>query len=153
MAGFVSYNGIPCECGGCGAKVADNRAHMNVQWANQHGAAIRIFCDQCGQWTDRKMTKAGEAVRVFTPDIPHPTYVDRVFGIDEGCKHDNAFCLVEAHWCPDCNSAVGVTCPLRGGQGFMEENEMEGDWVNYGDELVTCRECSGKGWTSDPSFQ
>lgn len=35
----------------------------------------------------------------------------------------------------------------------MEENEMEGDWINYGNDVVTCRECGGKGWTSDPSFQ
>lgn len=71
----------------------------------------------------------------------------------EECKHPDSFWIDDGLWCPDCNSMAGVTCPLCGGQGFMEENEMEADWINYGDELVTCRECGGKGWASDPSFQ
>lgn len=35
----------------------------------------------------------------------------------------------------------------------MEEDEMECDWINFDDELVTCKECDGYGWTADPSFQ
>lgn len=71
----------------------------------------------------------------------------------EECEHSHSFWVDDGLWCPDCNSVAGVICPLCGGQGFMGENEMEGDWINFGDELVVCRECDGKGWTSDPSFQ
>lgn len=69
------------------------------------------------------------------------------------CKHQESFWDDDQLWCPDCQTVVGVNCPLCGGDGFMEEDEMEADWINYGDDIVTCRECGGKGWTSDPSFQ
>lgn len=55
--------------------------------------------------------------------------------------------------CMQCGKAVGVICPLCGGDGFMQEADMEGDWINFGDDLVICRECLGEGWTADPSFQ
>lgn len=69
------------------------------------------------------------------------------------CKHEDAFWYDNDLWCPECGAAVGVTCPLCGGDGFMVEAEMECDWINYGNDLVTCRECNGEGWTRDPSFQ
>lgn len=75
---------------------------------------------------------------------------DEVKTCSHNCEHfwdDN--CLI----CTECYECVGVTCPLCGGEGFMEESDMESDWINYGNDLVTCRECGGKGWTSDPSFQ
>lgn len=59
----------------------------------------------------------------------------------------------QTYYCDNCGKAAAVVCPLCGGEGFMEEDEMECDWINYDDELVTCRECGGKGWTADPSFQ
>jgi hypothetical protein len=80
MTGYISYNGIPCECGACGAKVSENDAHMTVLWSNGHGTGIRIFCDECGIWTDWKYTfKRGLSSRIFRPVIPHPTYVDKHF--------------------------------------------------------------------------
>lgn len=73
---------------------------------------------------------------------------------EEECKHEgDAFWVDEGLCCEDCYQIIGVTCPLCGGQQFMPENEMEYDWINYGDDLVVCRECKGVGWTSDPSFQ
>lgn len=73
MTGYISYYGIPCECGQCGAKVSESdRVSMHVFWANQHGAKVRIFCRVCGHWTDRKMTASGETVRVFEPADPWP---------------------------------------------------------------------------------
>lgn len=79
MSGIISYNGISCECGACGAKVHENNAQMTILWANQHGTSIRIFCDLCGIWTDWTRTSKRTTSRIFRPVIPHPTYVDRVF--------------------------------------------------------------------------
>lgn len=86
MTGIITYNGISCECGECGAKVSENNAQMTVLWSNQHGSAIRVFCDLCGVWTDWKRTSQSASFRTFRPIIPHPTYVDRVFkeAADEG---------------------------------------------------------------------
>lgn len=58
-----------------------------------------------------------------------------------------------AYSCFSCGYVFYVDCPLCGGEGFMAENEMECDWVNYDDEIATCRECNGEGVTSNPSFQ
>lgn len=77
---YIEYNGIPCKCAECYAKVSEGNAHMHVLWANQHGAKIRIFCDMCGDWSDWvKTSKSGLCVTVFTPTIHHPSYVDKVF--------------------------------------------------------------------------
>jgi hypothetical protein len=56
-------------------------------------------------------------------------------------------------YCDSCGKAVAVTCPACGGDGVVQEDEYEGDWVNCTDELITCPECNGYGWTADPSFQ
>lgn len=55
--------------------------------------------------------------------------------------------------CFNCNYVFFVQCPLCHGEGFMPENEMECDWVNFSDREVICCECNGNGVTSDPSFQ
>jgi hypothetical protein len=78
MAGYVTYNGISCECGECGARVSEGNAQMKIRWSNQHGSSIRIFCDLCGVWTDWVRTNKRASHRTFRPVIPHPTYVDRV---------------------------------------------------------------------------
>lgn len=73
------------------------------------------------------------------------------------CEHCNAqletTLIEQTYYCDACGKAVGVVCPMCGGAGFMEEAEMESDWVNYGDDLVECDECDGYGWTAEPSFQ
>lgn len=54
----------------------------------------------------------------------------------------------------DIQKAVAVTCPLCGGEGTVSEAEHEADWVNFtDDDIITCPECNGCGWTADPSFQ
>ena len=58
----------------------------------------------------------------------------------------------QTYYCDSCGKAVAVVCPLCGGEGWMEEAEMECDWINCGDDLVECRECNGYGWTAEPSF-
>lgn len=59
--GFTVYEGIPIECPNCGAKHDNDKLRFTVLWVNQYGACIRVFCDQCGQWTDREMRR-GELV-------------------------------------------------------------------------------------------
>lgn len=54
MTSYLSYNGIPCECGACCAKVSD--VHIHILWSNGYGASIRVFCYLCGAWTDWKYT-------------------------------------------------------------------------------------------------
>jgi hypothetical protein len=72
------------------------------------------------------------------------------------CEHCGAelsmFEIDNTYYCEECGKAVAVVCPLCGGEGFMQEDEMECDWINYGDDLVTCHECNGYGWTAEPSF-
>lgn len=91
-------------------------------------------------------------------DPEYGDYVEDEADQSEPCEHcgsrDGSFLDDNnAYVCYACGKAVAVVCPLCGGEGFMEEANMECDWVNYGNDLVTCRECGGKGWTADPSFQ
>lgn len=71
------------------------------------------------------------------------------------CKHEEAFWFDgdkrDGYWCPDCNQWVGETCQTCGGQGFVQEDEYEGDWINCGPDLITCPECRGDGkvWYED----
>jgi len=61
---------------------------------------------------------------------------------------------LKCYYCTTCFAAVAVMCPLCGGEGHMPEAEAESDWVNFSDEeIITCPECGGYGWTADPSFQ
>lgn len=83
MSGYISYDGIPCECADCGAKVSENDADFTVLWANQHGTGIRVFCHKCGHWTDWKITtKKGLTFHTFIPVIPHWGFVERMFNED-----------------------------------------------------------------------
>lgn len=78
---------------------------------------------------------------------------DSLEDVPSTCAHSEAWWDNDELWCPDCNEVIGVICPLCHGEGFGEECEIESDWINYGNDLITCPECGGKGWTSDPSFQ
>lgn len=70
MSGYTVYGGIQCQCPNCGAKVSRNDARMLILWANQHGAAIRIFCEDCFQWSDRKLVNGkDEVIRVVRPPV------------------------------------------------------------------------------------
>ncbi len=84
MTSYVTYNGIPITCPACGTSHTD--VSMHIKWVNRHGASVRIFCNVCGVWTDRKRTDAGGLVDTVVPHaIPHPSYADRVFE-NEGSK-------------------------------------------------------------------
>jgi hypothetical protein len=80
--------------------------------------------------------------------LRHPTVCEHCHQPLEMMWDDDRDCYI----CENCFKGVAVNCPLCGGEGFMSEDEMECDWVNYTDELVTCRECRGEGWTANPSF-
>ena len=67
------------------------------------------------------------------------------------CKHEDAFWVDAGLWCPDCNCIVGVHCPACGGEGVVEENEYELDWINYGPDLITCPDCGGTGVVKEPA--
>lgn len=69
------------------------------------------------------------------------------------CTHSESFGVEEGLWCPDCNSIIAITCPSCGGQGWVEEDEYECDWVNFGNDAIMCPECKGSGWVSDPTWQ
>lgn len=49
----------------------------------------------------------------------------------------------------DYESGDEPECHTCGGDGFLEANEAYCDWVNYGDELVTCTNCKGSGLRKD----
>jgi hypothetical protein len=77
MSGYISYNGIPCECAHCGAKVSENNADFAILWANQHGTGIRVFCHKCGHWTNWKITaKRGLTSEIYKPIVPHFQFMD-----------------------------------------------------------------------------
>lgn len=69
------------------------------------------------------------------------------------CKHSGSFAVDEGLYCPNCDSICAVVCPSCGGQGWVEEDEYECDWVNCTNDAITCPECKGSGWVSDPSWQ
>lgn len=68
MPGYISYDGIPCQCGHCGAKDSEDDVNTHILWSNQHGTGLRVFCHECGYWTDWKRTdSAGLTSRVYLP--------------------------------------------------------------------------------------
>ncbi len=49
-----------------------------------------------------------------------------------------------AHRCEACDAWVTL-CETCGGEGYGAENEFECDWINYGDDWVSCPDCHGCG--------
>lgn len=60
--------GVMGTCPNCKTEIGAPhwKARSTTLWANQHGDCIRIFCDNCGQWSDVTYTdKAmGEIVAI-----------------------------------------------------------------------------------------
>lgn len=46
---YLEYAGMKCDCPKCGNKPSFDFpiCHIHIRWSNQHGAAIRIFCENC----------------------------------------------------------------------------------------------------------
>ena len=49
----------------------------------------------------------------------------------------------------DYDDGMEPGCHTCGGDGFLEANEAHCDWVNFGDELVSCPNCCGSGLLKD----
>lgn len=69
------------------------------------------------------------------------------------CKHEESFEVEEGLWCPDCNSIIAIRCYECGGEGFTYEDDYESDWINFTHDFITCPDCRGTGWVSDPTWQ
>lgn len=67
----------------------------------------------------------------------------------EPCQHEQAFWADDGLWCPDCRCCIAVRCHACGGEGVVEEDEYECDWINYGSDLIVCPECGGTGMLRD----
>lgn len=48
--------------------------------------------------------------------------------------------------CDSCGHIDWWKCGMCWGLGYGEESELECDWVNFGDEVIVCPRCEGKGW-------
>lgn len=76
--------------------------------------------------------------------------------MSEQCQHTDwtwqEFDGVDFMVCDDCGKTLGTTCPSCNGDGIVEEDEYEGDWVNFGSDLITCPECRGKGWVKERTW-
>lgn len=47
------------QCPNCNqpSGAPDWKAREHIKWANAHGRGTRLFCDNCGQWTDFILTQ------------------------------------------------------------------------------------------------
>lgn len=61
------------------------------------------------------------------------------------CKHDDAEWHDDNQYCLECGRIVAWVCEACHGEGFVQEDEYEGDWINFGPDLITCPECRGEG--------
>lgn len=48
--------------------------------------------------------------------------------------------------CESCQGVIRYRCEACHGDGCVEEDEYEGDWVNFGGDLIVCPDCRGDGW-------
>lgn len=66
------------------------------------------------------------------------------------CAHEETIYDGEndCYRCAQCYQVTAVRCEACGGEGIVEEDEYECDWVNFGPDLITCPDCHGKGWLS-----
>lgn len=49
----------------------DWKAREHILWANGYGKEIRLFCDNCGQWTDFKIDVHGDIYKTEIIQKPH----------------------------------------------------------------------------------
>ena len=64
------------------------------------------------------------------------------------CQHEPAFSLDEDQVliCEHCERIIAHQCDMCGGIGYGQENELECDWINFGDDLISCPRCCGARW-------
>jgi|SaaInlStandDraft_3_1057020.scaffolds.fasta_scaffold83747_2 hypothetical protein len=65
------------------------------------------------------------------------------------CQHEPDVIIESADdviICRKCAGVIAWKCDKCRGEGVGEENELECDWINYGNRLVTCNRCAGDGW-------
>lgn len=68
------------------------------------------------------------------------------------CNHEDWDWIDDYRVCNDCGKIIGSTCPSCNGEGIVEEDEYEGDWVNFSNDLITCPECLGRGWVKERTW-
>ena len=62
------------------------------------------------------------------------------------CQHiHGSFWIEDVEHCILCGAAVTERCETCGGEGVVQEDEYEGDWINYGPNLIACPDCNGNG--------
>ena len=60
------------------------------------------------------------------------------------CGNDPEYCTC------DYDTEEGLTCQVCGGDGFVQEDEYECDWINCGPNVICCPECGGHGFYQTP---
>lgn len=67
--------------------------------------------------------------------------------LKDECKHlDWDWNSDDCAICSDCGALLRSRCEVCGGEGIIQEDEYEGDWINYGPNLITCPDCGGSGY-------
>jgi len=67
--------GIEIECPDCGASGVGHVGRY-VWWVNQHGAKVRIFCNDCGLVVDKTIMK--DMISVKRQSWKSPVFMKRV---------------------------------------------------------------------------
>lgn len=64
------------------------------------------------------------------------------------CKHEFSELNADGdcEYCSECGEVLRFVCEACRGEGIVEEDEYECDWVNFGSGLIVCPECKGSGW-------
>ena len=66
------------------------------------------------------------------------------------CQHEPEEYIDDAEdqvqLCQHCGEIIAWKCEMCGGEGYGEESELNLDWINYGNDLITCPCCGGWGW-------
>lgn len=64
------------------------------------------------------------------------------------CQHEPDYIdsYDQVQVCLHCKEIIAQECEKCSKEGMGEENELECDWINYGNDYVTCTRCNGFGW-------
>ena len=73
-----------CACCGQMSGAPEWKAHTYTMWANQHGRKVRIFCKECGAWTDKTWYESegkNDVVDVVNPPNNAPYNTRRLYTV------------------------------------------------------------------------